>query len=383
MTTIYLIRHAEAEGNLYRRIHGQYDSLLTETGKRQALALAERFREIPLSAVYTSDLFRAEQTAKALCTPHGIEPRKDRRLREQGVGEWEDVCYGWAEHFQPEELKRYVSGSEAFSVDGSELPSHAARRFLAVLRESAARHEGQFIALVTHSMILSASLRTLFPDLVLPRSDNTGVTTLQYSDGTFSLISAGDCRHLSKEISTLERQRWWRETGRSAEFNLWFRPYDLAREPFLSMREDAWAGIYGSTMGLDGEGFYQELLNICHYHPDAAAYAMLGDRTVGFIQLMPAKDRMLGCGHISFVYLIPEERNKGLGPQLIGYATSVFRRKNRKKLQLLVAPQNAHALHVYEKLGFQKAGNQPGRFNDLYLMRKRIDPASEKINWQL
>ena len=32
MTTLYLIRHAEAEGNLYRRIHGQYDSLITDNG---------------------------------------------------------------------------------------------------------------------------------------------------------------------------------------------------------------------------------------------------------------------------------------------------------------------------------------------------------------
>ena len=32
MTTLYLIRHAEAEGNLYRRIHGQYDSLITTMG---------------------------------------------------------------------------------------------------------------------------------------------------------------------------------------------------------------------------------------------------------------------------------------------------------------------------------------------------------------
>ena len=32
MTTVYLIRHAEAEGNLYRRVHGWYDSLITENG---------------------------------------------------------------------------------------------------------------------------------------------------------------------------------------------------------------------------------------------------------------------------------------------------------------------------------------------------------------
>ena len=35
MTTIYLIRHGEAEGNAFRRTHGQYDSILTPNGFRQ------------------------------------------------------------------------------------------------------------------------------------------------------------------------------------------------------------------------------------------------------------------------------------------------------------------------------------------------------------
>ena len=42
MTTVYLIRHAEAEGNLYRRVHGWYDSLITENGYRQIAALRGR-----------------------------------------------------------------------------------------------------------------------------------------------------------------------------------------------------------------------------------------------------------------------------------------------------------------------------------------------------
>ena len=46
MTTIYLVRHAEAEGNLYRRIHGWYDSLITDNGFRQIQALEARFRDI-------------------------------------------------------------------------------------------------------------------------------------------------------------------------------------------------------------------------------------------------------------------------------------------------------------------------------------------------
>lgn len=38
MTTIYLIRHAEAEGNIYRRYHGWYNSLITLNGYRQIQA---------------------------------------------------------------------------------------------------------------------------------------------------------------------------------------------------------------------------------------------------------------------------------------------------------------------------------------------------------
>ena len=51
MTTIYLIRHAEAEGNLYRRIHGWYDSLITKNGERQIQALQQRFDSVPIDAV--------------------------------------------------------------------------------------------------------------------------------------------------------------------------------------------------------------------------------------------------------------------------------------------------------------------------------------------
>ena len=38
MTTVYMVRHAEAEGNLYRRVHGWYNSLITDNGYRQIAA---------------------------------------------------------------------------------------------------------------------------------------------------------------------------------------------------------------------------------------------------------------------------------------------------------------------------------------------------------
>ena len=82
MTTVYLIRHAEAEGNVYRRCHGQYDSLLTPRAYEQLPYLAKRFENVPLDAVYASDLFRARTTAKAVAAPHGMNVEIRPVLRE-------------------------------------------------------------------------------------------------------------------------------------------------------------------------------------------------------------------------------------------------------------------------------------------------------------
>ena len=75
MTTLYLIRHAEAEGNLYRRIHGQFDTNVTPNGRRQIAALARRFAAVPVDAVYASDLTRTQTTAQAIAAPQGLPLR--------------------------------------------------------------------------------------------------------------------------------------------------------------------------------------------------------------------------------------------------------------------------------------------------------------------
>ena len=94
MTTVYLIRHAEAEGNLYRRVHGWYDSLITENGYRQIAALRGRFADVPIDAVYSSDLFRTMTTAGAIYKRRGLELHTDPGLREIGGGVWEDKTWG-------------------------------------------------------------------------------------------------------------------------------------------------------------------------------------------------------------------------------------------------------------------------------------------------
>lgn len=87
MTRIYLIRHAEAEGNLYRIAHGHEEGLITDyRGPRQIRALAQRFRDIPVDAVYASDLIRTQTTAQAISMPKGLPLHPDPAFREIGMG---------------------------------------------------------------------------------------------------------------------------------------------------------------------------------------------------------------------------------------------------------------------------------------------------------
>ena len=107
MTRIYLIRHAEAEGNLYRIAQGQYNSIITDRGWRQIRALERRFQDIHVDAVYASDLYRTCTTARAVYEPRGLELRTDPELRELNMGDWEDQTWGQVRRTQPGELDRF------------------------------------------------------------------------------------------------------------------------------------------------------------------------------------------------------------------------------------------------------------------------------------
>lgn len=139
MTTVYLVRHAEAEGNLYRRVHGWYNSLITDNGYRQIAALRGRFADIHIDAVYSSDLFRTMTTAKAVYLSHGLELHTDPGLREIGLGAWEDKPWGELERCDAMNLIRFNHSSPDFRVEGGETFAQVqARLKVAVLRLAAA-----------------------------------------------------------------------------------------------------------------------------------------------------------------------------------------------------------------------------------------------------
>jgi broad specificity phosphatase PhoE len=92
VTTLLLARHGETDWNREHRWQGHAGPPLNDTGRRQALALAQRLPVV--DAVYSSDTERAYETAQIVAEPRGLEVRTDARLREVNFGLWEGLTRG-------------------------------------------------------------------------------------------------------------------------------------------------------------------------------------------------------------------------------------------------------------------------------------------------
>lgn len=91
MTQLCLVRHGQTDWNLTGRWQGQAADApgLNATGSTQLLGICEQVMEIMVSAVYSSDLLRARQTAELIAEPLGLYETLEPRLREINLGVWE------------------------------------------------------------------------------------------------------------------------------------------------------------------------------------------------------------------------------------------------------------------------------------------------------
>ena len=380
VTKVYLIRHAEAEGNLYRRIHGWYDSLITENGYRQIATLQERFRDIHIDAVYSSDLFRTKVTASAIYKPKGLELNTRQALREINMGVWEDQTWAEVDRTDSQQLNWFNTNDPAFCCAGAETFEQLRYRVSRAVLNIASSHPGKTVAVFSHGMAIRNVLAYFLGISVeqthdkVPHGDNTSVALLEVDGGKVDVKYFNDNSHLPEEISTFARQAWWKNKGAVRDANLWFRPLDMERDSqfYYAAREEAWLNIHGSMLHFDGEGFLRDAMDHARYDKRCVMQVMLDDRPAGLLQLDMHRDAEKGVGGIPFFYMLPEYRKMGLGVQLLGQAISVYRPMGRKYLRLRCAPDNYVAQRFYKRYGFKKIGEDPGSRVPLDIMEKYI-----------
>ncbi|MBR4472781.1 MAG: GNAT family N-acetyltransferase [Oscillospiraceae bacterium] len=365
MTEIYLIRHTQTEGNRFRMVQGFWDGEVSRQGFRQIEALARRFAEIPVDAVYSSDLTRAMLTAEAAARRDRLPIRTNKALRELNAGPWEQQFFGNVAYEDPALTDRFIYDAENWSLEGAETFQQVRTRALRALEEIARENDGKTVAVVSHG----ATIRCMLSGITgIPLSDvehlpifrNTAVSKLLWDGEKFSIVFLNDDSHVPENL----KSSW---TVTSDLRDTLFRPQE-DRAYYERCYEDAWLFAHGDLQGFSAESYYTAA---CRHHgkaPGSVLRLWQREEPAGLVDLDPGRGAKDGAGWISLLYLEPLFRGRGYGIQLLARAVHFYRRQGRSCLRLQVAESNRAARDFYAREGFRQTGEQEALTGKLLLL---------------
>ena len=155
------MRHGATQLTAEDRFSGANGVDLSEQGRDQVRALAERLAEFPIAAIYASPLSRTLETADILAVPHAREIQPRPGLREIDHGHWEGLTRAEVEERYPEEYSAWEADPFTYAPAGGESGVAVLARALPVIREIVVAHAGETVLVVSHKATLRLTLASL------------------------------------------------------------------------------------------------------------------------------------------------------------------------------------------------------------------------------
>lgn len=183
MTKIFLVRHGQDEDNANGILNGKRDNPLTDLGRQQAKAVAEKLKNNNIQIIYSSPLKRAYETARIIAQELGVdEVIVDEHLTEREFGIYTgkpvaDITKMTKNVLVGDKVTYFLDG------DGTEDFPALLKRGEKILEEIRERHPNERVLIVTHGdigkMIRAAYHNWSWEDgLKTPYFDNTGILEL-------------------------------------------------------------------------------------------------------------------------------------------------------------------------------------------------------------
>jgi len=204
-TNVLLIRHGQSRGNAERRFGGHTATPLSARGRNQAQATARILKSESVTAIYSSDLARAMETAQPLAKVTGLPINGTSAFRERSVGVMEGLTFEDAAQQHPEQYAALLRRDFEYVLSGGEsyrqLLDRARQRLDQIIEEN----RGGRIAVFSHTGTICILALHLMGALDAPElkpvwisSANCGITRFELrNDGFVRVLAVNDTNHLN------------------------------------------------------------------------------------------------------------------------------------------------------------------------------------------
>lgn len=203
-TQICIMRHGETDWNVNKRIQGQTDIPLNETGHAQAQALASNTADYDFTAIYSSDLSRAYETAQKIAIKRAFEVKTLPNLRERHFGIFQGLTADEGAQRHPEAYAYYIARDPDYDFVTGESLLRFAGRVETAIDHLAQYHSGETIAVVSHAGVLDILYRKATGrPLHSPRDfsiPNGALNRFRIDERGWHLEAWGDHPHLVKAL---------------------------------------------------------------------------------------------------------------------------------------------------------------------------------------
>ena len=150
-TRLYLIRHGQSAGNAEGRFGGHGPTPLSDLGRRQAEMTAKALAREGISAIYSSDLTRAVETAEPLARLLGLPIHQSPAFRERHVGVLEGLTFDESKEAYPKDYYALVNRNIHHVITKGESYRHLLRRITQKVNEVLRVHQGERVAIFSHT----------------------------------------------------------------------------------------------------------------------------------------------------------------------------------------------------------------------------------------
>ena len=190
---LILVHHGDTDWTVKRKLQGWTDISLNETGRAQMQELSKQLADLPIAAIYSSDLSRAAESAQIIAQGHECDIILAPELKGEDHGNLDGLDksqYSKDPHYI--QYKQLSAEEKIFTSLGEagESKADVARRAIPFIKQIAQKHPGETVVIVTHGGVLKF-INFLLGNYTAQEIDEVPHGRIMYYDATGSGFSGG------------------------------------------------------------------------------------------------------------------------------------------------------------------------------------------------